>query len=1277
MDALASACAALRRAAAVAAAGLVLCGSAWAQSATNGETVYGRTIVSGVKSCLACHGTPQEDPVIARGANAAKIKAAVMSQARMMPLNGFISDSEFNDLAAYIGKTLGLTPTYLAVTAAPGVSLSTTTLSFASQNVGTTSTAQTVTVSNAANATAAIAFTGISTTAGSDFAVSGGTCSTSAMVAAGGSCTVSVTFRPGAAGTRNGTLTLAHNGANGKSEVSLSGNGVSTTPAVSVSPSALTFSSVVGTAASPLRSTISNTGSGNLVLSSLTFGGTNASDFSLAGSSTCAANTSIAGGSSCVVDVVFTPGATGSRSATLTVAHNATGSPTGIALVGTGTSVPQPGIALDATSLDLGNQVVEMQSAARTLTLTNSGAAALTLGSLTLAGADPASFVLGGTCTAGSSVAARGTCSITVAMKPLTLGTKTAVLNIASNAPTGTVAVALRGVSVRTPAPEVGLSQASLDFGTVTFGVPSIARTVTLTNIGTAAMSVTRIASTSTEFAVTHNCPASLAVAASCVISVTFTPVSANAAESVFITTNAISSPNSIVLTGLGTRATLPTLAWQPAASALSFASTVVGVTSASQSLTLVNRGPGAALISSLGVAGADAASFAVGAGSTCRAGVSLDVNASCTVVVSFVPGSTGAKTANLQVASNGTPPGDVILSGSGASPSTGSGTITVSPTTLDFSSIGVVAGQTSSSLTVSVSNGSAASVTVSRIAVSGQFSIVSASSGNCASSGVTLPPGGSCNVAVVFAPTSAGSATGTLSFTTTSNQTVDVTLRGQANAATPRLAWQGGTTSLAFSSTTVGQTSASQTLTLSNPGTVAAVLSGITLSGPDAAAFAIASASTCKAGLSLGANGTCTVVLSFAPASQGAKSATLKVESNATSPGDVVLSGSGMAASPGNGMLALDKTVLDFSGASVDIGQTSAPLAVTVSNGNVAAVTLSKVEVSGPFAVTASTCPVSSTPIGVNASCTVSVAFVPTVSGTSSGNLTLTTATNQVLVLPLRGLSTAPAPVLAWQAGGATTLQFDSTEVGRTSASKSVTLMNQGPGAVNFTAIGAEGGDAAQFSVTSSSTCRTGTSLAQGASCQVVVAFVPTSAGNKSASLRIASNATAPATMGLAGVATSSGTATGSLWVDFSSLGFMAGNGRPSAPQTLTVKNLGAGPLTLSNIGTSGPFQVVNSMSGGCSVPQQLAAGASCVLSVVFNAPHGAGDSPGTLVIESAAGESRSVGLSGRSFVTNVGSSRDDGEEGGGALGPWALLALALAVAALERCRRREMSNP
>ncbi len=1270
----------LRRAAALALAGLSLCGGAWAQSAANGKVLYNKVFVTNVGTCAACHYEPKDDAVMAVGASANALKQAVMNKTSMKKLNGFITDAEFNDLAAYISGAWGSTPTYIAVTAAPSVSISATSLSFTAQNVGSASAAQTVTVSNAASATGALSFTSIATTAGSDFSVSGGTCSTTASVAAGGSCTVNVTFKPSAAGTRNGALTLAHNGAGGKSEVSLSGSGMSSSPVVSVSPATLTFSGVVGTATAPMRATISNTGSGNLVLSALMFGGTNASDYGLASSSTCGANTSIAGGSSCVLDIVFTAGATGARSATLTVAHNATGSPTAITLMGTGTATATPGIALDATTLDLGNQPVEMLGTSKTVTLTNSGGAALTLGNITLGGTDASSFVLGGTCAANASVAVKGTCTITVAMKPLTLGAKSATLSVASNAPTGTATVALKGVAVRAPAPEVGLSQAALDFGTVSMGVKSIARTVTLTNTGSADLTITSIASTSTEFAVTHNCPSSLAAAASCVISVTLTPVSANLAEAVVITTNALSSPNSIALTGLGTTATMPVLAWQQNSASLKFDSTVVGMTSASQSLTLVNQGPGAALINSLGVAGTDASSFAIGAGSTCKAGVSLDANASCTVVVSFVPGSTGAKTANLQVSSNASPPGDVALSGSGASPSTPSGMITVSQTTLDFSSIGVVAGQTSTALTVTVNNGSAAAVTVSKIAVSGQFSIVAASSNSCATSGVTLAAGGSCNVAVVFSPNMAGSATGTLTLTTSTNQTVEVTLKGQANAATPKLAWQGNTTSQAFSSTVVGQTSSAQTLTLTNPGTVAATLSGVTLSGTDAASFAIGSSSTCKANLSLAANATCTVVLTFTPASAGAKSATLKVGSNATSPGDVVLSGSGMTATPTNGMLTVDKSALDFSGTSVDIGKTSAAMNVTVANGNVAAVTLSKVEVTGSFKVSANTCPVSSSTIAVNANCTVSVTFVPTAAGMATGNLTLTTATGQVLVVSLKGLATATAsaPVLVWQTGGASTLQFDSADVGKTSAAKSVTLLNQGSGTVNFSALETDGNDKAQFLVTSDSTCKVGTPLAQGASCQLVVAFMPTSAGSKSATLRIASNATAPATMMLSGLgnAASTGTGTGLLWVDYKSLGFMAGTGSASAAQTLTVKNQGTAPISLSTIVTTGPFQVVNSASGGCVLPQQLAAGASCVLSVVFNGPQTAGDSTGTVVLTGASGDSLTVSLTGRAVATNVGGSgSDDKDSGGGAASPWALLGLLLAGAVLSP-RRRKISN-
>jgi MYXO-CTERM domain-containing protein len=92
--------------------------------------------------------------------------------------------------------------------------------------------------------------------------------------------------------------------------------------------------------------------------------------------------------------------------------------------------------------------------------------------------------------------------------------------------------------------------------------------------------------------------------------------------------------------------------------------------------------------------------------------------------------------------------------------------------------------------------------------------------------------------------------------------------------------------------------------------------------------------------------------------------------------------------------------------------------------------------------------------------------------------------------------------------------------------------------------------------------------------------------------------------------------------------------------------------------------------------LPQQLAAGASCVLSVVFNGPQTAGDSTGTVVLTGASGDSLTVDLTGRAVATNVGGSgSDDEDSGGGAASPWALLGLLLAGAVLSP-RRRKISN-
>jgi hypothetical protein len=98
------------------------------------------------------------------------------------------------------------------------LSVTPSSLTFGSQAVGSTSAAQPVTVQNTGNAAASIS----SITASGDFAQTN-TCG--ASLAAGASCTASVSFKPAAAGTRTGTLTVTSNATNGSATVSLTGTG--------------------------------------------------------------------------------------------------------------------------------------------------------------------------------------------------------------------------------------------------------------------------------------------------------------------------------------------------------------------------------------------------------------------------------------------------------------------------------------------------------------------------------------------------------------------------------------------------------------------------------------------------------------------------------------------------------------------------------------------------------------------------------------------------------------------------------------------------------------------------------------------------------------------------------------------------------------------------------------------------------------------------------------------------------------------------------------------
>jgi FG-GAP-like repeat len=122
---------------------------------------------------------------------------------------------------------------YLAgTTNGPAVALSPSSITFASQYVGTTGLPQSVTLTNTGST--ALAITNVATSP-SDFAPLN---SCGSSLAAGASCAIGVFFDPTVGGARTGTLTIADNAAGGTQTVPLSGTGQDFSVAAGASASA-------------------------------------------------------------------------------------------------------------------------------------------------------------------------------------------------------------------------------------------------------------------------------------------------------------------------------------------------------------------------------------------------------------------------------------------------------------------------------------------------------------------------------------------------------------------------------------------------------------------------------------------------------------------------------------------------------------------------------------------------------------------------------------------------------------------------------------------------------------------------------------------------------------------------------------------------------------------------------------------------------------------------------------------------------------------------------
>jgi Abnormal spindle-like microcephaly-assoc'd, ASPM-SPD-2-Hydin len=628
-------------------------------------------------------------------------------------------------VAATYGRGIWQIPLWTAAVPPTTATVSPTSLTFASQAYGTTSSAQTVTLTN----TGANPLTPTAITITGDFGETDNC--TGTTINAGAACSIQVSFTPTQAGTRTGQVTISANVSGSSLTVALSGTGQAPGN-FQVTPPKVSFGQVeVGTTSSALQVTVTNSGAAAIPVSSATA----TSPFVLQSN---ACGNSIAANSSCALAFQFAPTQAGDATGTFTLV-DAVGTQT-VALSGTGEAPPTD--TLSVTSLTFSATIVGQTSGAQSVTLTNSGGMPLTSISPSVTGP----FQVSSNC--GGQLAGNSSCSMSVSFSPTAAGTQTGTLTVSDAIRTQTVSLTGTGLQ----APVISLNPSSLSFGTQQVGVAGSPLTLTVNNTGGAPMANVGFqvsGQASGSFAIgSSTCGATLSNGSSCTAQVVFTPATAGAN----IATLTVSSSTLAVKAaqaGLhGTGQAASGLNVSP--TEMAFSEDTLGQSSAAQIATISNTSSASAS----GLVISATPPFSV-TQNTC--GTSLGGNASCSVGIVFTPTASGGVTGVLTVSSPTTNSATVALAGtSGAA-----GAVQVQPALLNFPTTGI--GASSGAQTVTVTNTGSVALSSFALFVSTGFQI---SGTTCTS---TLAVGANCSISVTFNPASAGQANGNLTIASSS----------------------------------------------------------------------------------------------------------------------------------------------------------------------------------------------------------------------------------------------------------------------------------------------------------------------------------------------------------------------------------------------------------------------------------------------------------------------------------------------------------------------------
>ena len=298
--------------------------------------------------------------------------------------------------------------------------------------------------------------------------------------------------------------------------------------------------------------------------------------------------------------------------------------------------------SLSTDSLSFGSVAVGSVSSGQTVTLSNSSSTALSVSGITTSG----DYAQTNTC--GTSVAARGSCTISVTFKPTATGRRRGTLTVNDNARNSPQTASLSGTGT-TPTVSVNISPTALTFAAQTVGTTSAPQSITISNTGSSSFTLSSI-SISGDFARTTTCGSSLGAGSSCSISVTFAPTAAGTRTGA-VTFSAGGVAKSVGLSGSGVAAvTVSPLS-------LTFAGQTVGTTSTAQPVSVKNN---TSATLALGVA--TTGDFAPS--NNCA---SVGAGATCVISVTFTPTASGTRTGSLTISYVGSgSPQTVSLTGTG-----------------------------------------------------------------------------------------------------------------------------------------------------------------------------------------------------------------------------------------------------------------------------------------------------------------------------------------------------------------------------------------------------------------------------------------------------------------------------------------------------------------------------------------------------------------------------------------------------------------------------------